>query len=224
MPSAPFSRRRLLTAGGGCLSTLSLAGCAETRTSGSASESVDGGTVESTHEYESLSVRSAENTVFVYPNDDAAADTGDGPESQLNARFLVIDSDAASAMRIDGDATDARAFVEATDFDRESVFVDQRSIDDCYRRHLLGVRAHDDSVRTDYCRELKAPTTPCEAEKTVMEAVFVRINRPYEDHPSSRASSESGSCPARTSSSDETAANDTREPDGRNETNGVSRR
>lgn len=201
MPSGSCSRRRLLTAGGGCLS-VALAGCAGLDGSESSSGTgVDGDRpIESTHDYESMSIRVDGDDPFVYPSEDDAETADDGPGWRFRARFLLVDEDDAAALWIDPDidgTADARAFVEATDFDAASVFVDQRTIDDCYRRRLRGVRAAADSLGTDYCRELKAPTTPCEADKTVVEAVFVRVHRPYDEAPSSRGSSQGTSCPAR---------------------------
>ncbi|WP_222919064.1 hypothetical protein [Natrinema sp. SYSU A 869] len=244
MPSVLLSRRRLLSASGGCLS-VATAGCAGTESSDSATGTADDGVrVESSHEYEKKAVRVERDSPFVYPNDEAADHAEDGLGARLHASFFVTNTDDAAALRIDApdaDAADVRSFVEATDFAAESVLVDQRSIDDCYRRRLLGVRAADDSVRTSYCRELKAPTSACEAQKTVLEATLVRIHRPYEDHPSSRSSSESRSCSGRLpadatdgestneteandTTTDETTVNESRKTDERNETNEVSDR
>lgn len=240
MPSTRFTRRRLLTAAGGCLS-VGIAGCAGTGRSESVTETADDGvTVESSHEYETMFVRSERASLFVYRSEDAA-DDADDQNARLHGSFVLTDADDAAELVIsddaDADAADIRSFVEATDFGEASVSVDHRPIDDCYRRNLLGVRADDDSVQTDYCRELKPPTAACEAEKTVTEAVLIRIHRPYEDPPSSRSSSERASCGDRgsagtESSADETAPNESESrnassrggADERTETNGVTLR
>lgn len=196
MPSKFPTRRQLLSASGGGLA-VALAGCAGSDGHSVSGTATDDGAFESSHEYETLFVRAADETPVAYPDAETAEDGGDRPERR-NPAFFVIDTDEAAALRltIDGaDAADVRDFVDATDFDGESIIVDQRRIDDCYRRRLLAVRANDDSIRTRYCRELKSPTTPCEAEKTVTEAIFVRVHRPYDDHPSTRSSSEGASCP-----------------------------
>lgn len=207
MPSRFPTRRQLLSASGGSLA-VALAGCTGFDSHSVSGTATDDGTFESSHEYETLFVRATDETPVAYPDAEAAEDDRDRPGRQYSG-FFVTDADEAAALRltVDGaDAADVRDFVDATDFDGESIIVDQRRIDDCYRRRLLAVRANDDSIRTRYCRELKAPTTPCEAETTVAEAIFIRVHRPYDDHPSSRASSEGASCP---DGDDDTAGSDT---------------
>ncbi|MDQ2048896.1 hypothetical protein RBH26_00190 [Natronolimnohabitans sp. A-GB9] len=198
MPSIDRSRRRLLAAGGSLSAVI--AGC----TGFSESESIEhnvteGGEPMPSDEYESLTLRADGAEPFVYPDGEPPEDgekTGSRPYER-SVEFVLSD-DEASAIRIDADdedVDDARTFLEATDFETESVVIDQREIEDCYRRHLLSVQANPDEFRTQFCQSLKAPTTPCEADVTVMEAVFVRVQRAYEAAPSSRASSESRSCP-----------------------------
>ncbi|ADB60674.1 hypothetical protein Htur_1789 [Haloterrigena turkmenica DSM 5511] len=214
MPSTSISRRRLLAAGGGCLSA-AFAGCVEFSEGESVSgHSSEGGTFESTHEYESLSIRSADDTPVAYSSEDAAEDGDENREPRHLDTVFVTNEDDATALwftdaAADDDVDTARAFVEETNFESETVVVDQRSIDDCYRRHLLGVRAADDEFRTSYCREMKAATEPCEADKTVVEAIFVRVHRPYGDPPSSRGSSERTTCPSDAGVANGSAANET---------------
>lgn len=199
MPSTTVSRRGLLATACSALA-LTGAGCAgsdgsETTVEHSASEET---TLESTHEYESIAVRSADNEVFVYRDDEAAeaADDRDQYRSRRN-RVFVVDDEAATALRIETnerDASEIRQFVEATDFERESIVVEQRPIEDCYRRRLVAVRADDDEFRTEYCQTLKDATTACEADKKLVEAIVIRVQRPYDEEPSSYASSESHTC------------------------------
>lgn len=199
MPSTTVSRRRLLATAGGAFALIG-AGCSgtggtETTVEHSAS---DGTTLESSHEYESIAVRSAENEIFVHRDEEAAeaADDRDGYGS-VREQVFVVDDEAATALRIETDERDAseiREFVEATDFENESIVVEQRPIEDCYRRRLLAVRAGDDEFRTEYCQTLKDATTACEAGKELVEAIVIRVHRPYDEAPSSYASSESYAC------------------------------
>lgn len=207
MPSSTVSRRRLLAAGSGLLS-VAFAGCAGgSNSSGTGAEygESNGETLESSHEYESLFVRSDDPTLFIYQNEEDANEAADARDEDGYASptgrstVFVLSEDDAAALWIDAgdadtDASDIRAFVDGTDFETQSVVVEQRTIEDCYDRRLLGVRARDDDFRTQYCRSLKEPTTLCEADRTVMEAIVLRVDRPYDESPSSRASSESGSC------------------------------
>lgn len=193
MPSINCSRRRLLAAGGSLSATI--AGCTGFGESDSATHNAtEGGEPLPSDEYELLTLRVDEPEPFVSADDDQPGDRVDRPYRRWVA--FVLSEDDATALEIDADgAADARAFLEATDFETESVVIEQREIDDCYRRELLSVQADADGFRTQYCRSLKEPTTPCEADVTAMEAIFVRVQHAYDDAPSSRASSESGSCP-----------------------------
>lgn len=199
MPSTTVSRRRVLATASSALALVG-AGCAESGSSGTTVErsASEGAPLESSHEYESIAVRSAENEIFVHRDEEAAeaADERDGYRSGRE-RVFVVDDEAATALRIETnerDASQIREFVEATDFENESVVVEQRSIGDCYRRRLLAVQAGDEEFRTEYCQTLKDATTPCEAGKEIVEAIIIRVQRPYDDAPSSYASSESHAC------------------------------
>ncbi|MFC3959872.1 hypothetical protein [Halovivax cerinus] len=201
MPSGDWTRRGVLAAGGACVAG-ALAGCSRTefRESSSHRSTVDlGGTDVSTHEYEVLFARAETDSQFVFPDEDAAekysANGGaDSAYARLNSTFFVLDDAAADTLRIETAAADLRSFVAATDFESESIVVEQRSIGDCYYRELTGVEARDDDFRFHLCRWLKEPTTRCEADKRVMEAIVIRVARPYRDRPSSSGSSESMVC------------------------------
>ncbi|MFP8953587.1 hypothetical protein ACLI4Z_11515 [Natrialbaceae archaeon A-arb3/5] len=200
MPSTHPSRRRLLAGAGSCLA-IGVAGCSGTNRSESAVNSVEeGGEPGPSDEYDLLTIRADDDSVFVYPQDDRPdEDEADRSRRPMRSAQFVTNEDEADALlfeTIDAAASaEARAFLEDTDFETESVVIDQRGIEDCYRRHVLTVQAESDEFRTRYCRTLKSPTTPCEADRDVMEALFFRIQRAYDDAPSSRSSGESASCP-----------------------------
>ncbi|MBZ6496738.1 hypothetical protein [Natrinema longum] len=201
MSSTTFSRRRVLAAGGSCLSAV-VAGCSGSGGSTSDSETAhDTDRVsESTHEYDVLFVRSADGAPFVYPNEAAAQRQKDEDRPPLHTgSFFLIDDGDADALRIDLEenaegTAEIREFVDDTDFETESIVVDQRPIGDCYHRHVRSVQATDGDFHRRYCRTLKDPKTPCEADTDVMEVVVFRIQRSYEDAPPSHSSSESASC------------------------------
>lgn len=194
MPSTELSRRQLLAASG-CLSA-AIAGCTGVGESETTNHTVtEGGDPLPSDEYESLTLRSDDEEFFVDTGGDSPEDDGRSLPYERSVEFVLTEDEAAE-LRIDAtDAADARTFLEETDFETESVVIEQRSIDDCYRRHVLSVQANPDEFRTQYCRSLKEPTTHCEADRTVVEAIFFRVDRAYDEAPSSRASSESASCP-----------------------------
>jgi len=205
MPSShgPCSRRQLLAGASGL--TVALAGCTGTEESTASSES-DRTTPRSgsTDEYESLFVRFNDNDRFIYRDEDEAteAETDTRAAYSRSPLFVLSETDAAE-LWIDPDLAadkerELRRFLEATDFGSQSIAVLQWRIEDCYERHVMGVRARDDDFETAFCRSLKAPTTPCEADRELMEAIVLRVDRAYAERPSSSGSSESASCRGRT--------------------------
>ncbi len=230
MPSTPhttdISRRRLLAATGGCLSA-SVAGCVEAiegieyESSSDADESVSSEPYEASDDLEYVSVRAPGEMPFVFSSADDAeeAEYDDSPTARARAQSTVFVTDEAAGESLyidyDGDGVDdARAFVDATDFESQTVVVEQRRIDDCYRRALVSVSARDDEFRTQYCRELQPATAPCDADATEMQAFFIRVDRPYSDRPSRRGGGESGSCPDRVWDETDSSGEDDDERDG----------
>lgn len=202
MPSRDRTRRGLLATASACLG-VALAGCYGTDIGGSSSSHRSrtdlSGNYSSTHEYEVRFARADTDDPFIFRDEDAAADfeanNGDDPRTApLDSTFFVLDDDAASDLRIETAADELRSFVTATDFESESILVQQRSIGDCYYRAVTGVEARDDDFQVHMCRWLKDPTTRCEAGRDVMEAIVLRVARPYGERPSSRGSSESAVC------------------------------
>lgn len=202
MPSTRYSRRGLLATASACLGA-ALAGCYGTDIGGSSSSHQSrtdlSGNYSSTHEYEVRFARAESDDPFVFRDEDAAADfeanSGADPHpARLDSTFFVLDDDAADDLVVETAAEALRSFVTATDFESESILILQRSIGDCYYREVTGVEAHDDDFQVHLCRWLKDPTTRCEADRDVMEAIVLRVARPYEERPSSRGSSESAVC------------------------------
>jgi len=201
MPSnlGPYSRRQLLAGASGL--TVALAGCTGSEESESSSGS-DRTTRRSgsTDEYKSLFVRFTDDDHFVYRNEDEAteAETDTSATYSRSPLFVLSETDAAELWIDPNLAADKerelRHFLEATDFESQSIVVLQWTIEDCYERHVMGVRARDDDFETSFCRSLKAPTTTCEADRELMEAIVLRIDRACAERPSSSGSSESASC------------------------------
>lgn len=202
MPSTDCTRRGLLAVASGYLGA-GLAGCFGTDIGGSSSSHRTrtdlGGNYSSTHEYEVRFARAESDDPFVFRDEDAAtefeANGGDDPHhARLDATFFVLDDAAADDLRIETAADELRSFVTATDFDSESILIQQQPIGDCFYREVTGVEARDDDFHVHMCRWLKDPTAPCEADRDVMEAIVLRVARPYGERPSSRGSSESAVC------------------------------
>lgn len=222
MPSTSYSRRGLLAVASGCLCT-SLAGCSGGDIGGSTTQGTRtdvGGNHSSTHEYAVRYARAESDEPFVFRDEEAAQDfetagEDDSHPAPRGSTLFVLDDAAADDLRIEIAAEELRSFVTATDFESESIVIQQRSIGDCYYREVTGVEARDDDFDVHYCRWLKEPTTPCEADTDVMEATVLRVGRPYAEPPSSRGSSESAVCRGAAPGRDATGNRSTSEGDSR---------
>lgn len=187
-----ISRRRHLALVGGALAAL--AGCSGYSTDTTVEEEVSDSRgrmpSEGTRDFQARSLR--------VPGEEPFVSLGDPPERERRRRqqFVLEDEDAtALQFHVDHDDVDSvQSFVEATDYDEASVVIHQRPIDDCYERHVEYVIAQPDRYRVQFCRTLKDATTPCSADETGMEALFIRLPRAYESRPSRRGSGERSRC------------------------------
>lgn len=91
---------------------------------------------------------------------------------------LVLDSaervETVTYADVDG-AEAVREFVAGTDFETETVLVDQRTVEACYRLELCSVRWSATEVDFDYSRVGLAYDVSCEADAEATEARFLRI-------------------------------------------------
>lgn len=97
--------------------------------------------------------------------------------------FVVDGDDRASTLRyadVPG-ADEVEAFVADTDFETETVLVDQSPVEDCYRLDLCGVSWSTTELDFEYGWVALPWDHPCQRERKVTEARFVRIPEPLED-------------------------------------------
>jgi hypothetical protein len=191
------SRRALLSAA--AAAAIPLAGCNTTTSSTDSSRAND--------RLDSVGANT-EMPPYAYLRHDESLELawvdGDDDEraSERRVRPLVIDSAerADTVQYADVDGADAvREFVAATAFDEGSVFVDQRSVEACYRLEICGVRWSETDVDLAYSRVALPYDVPCEADAEAMEARFLRLPDPLDhDSVSSVASgTDTGGCPER---------------------------
>ncbi|EMA30918.1 hypothetical protein [Halobiforma nitratireducens] len=212
------SRRRVIATVGGGLAA-ALAGCSGEPGERNESERDDEATDRSesatdvpkspsefTTDHETLVVRSSDGERVVYRSTEEAQEVRESDEDDPShtlyepPALYVIDEDDAETLWIDPklsdeDESDVRAFVADTDFETQSIVIYQSTIEDCYDRRLLGVETEEDRARGQFCRRLKPPTTPCEADVEVMDVTVVRLDRAYSERPLGGGYSESASCP-----------------------------
>lgn len=154
---------------------------------------------EATTDFQVRSLRSPLGEPFVRFGGDDTDDIDDERSHRRHREFILSDERAAAvefdAADVDPeDREDVRSFLEETDFETASVVVHQRPIEACYTRRVEYVTVREDRYYIRFCRRLKPATTPCEADETELEALFVRVPYTYESPPSSRGSGERSQC------------------------------
>ncbi|WP_228841707.1 hypothetical protein [Haloarcula sp. CBA1127] len=107
---------------------------------------------------------------------------GDGrPTESRHSRRLeskIIDT-ASRADRLavaeDVDRSLIEAFLDETDFDTETVYVQTVTIEECFRLTLCRISWTTDKISTDYGRVSRPYDEPCTAGNTVYAVWFIRI-------------------------------------------------
>ena len=112
---------------------------------------------------------------FVADADDAATRTL--PADERTERGLIAGEATAATLSLAdvGGREAARAFVDGTDFDSETIYLDQSPVGECYRLVLCSAGWGDDRIRLRYARVLRDYDVPCEADERDTQATFVRL-------------------------------------------------
>ncbi len=136
---------------------------------------VPGGTVETSPE--SVLIR-ADTDAPPIRFEDAEGSGADDPSGSFRTSYGVVDSRSrAEALVVDGavDGTDAEALVSATDFGAETLYLETRSVEECFRLRLCDVSWAGDEIRTNYARLLRRYDERCAADAEVFESRLIRI-------------------------------------------------
>lgn len=73
------------------------------------------------------------------------------------------------------DRTEVDAFVAATDFATETLYLEQAEVGECFRLHLCRIAWQPDQVSTDYGRQTRPYSERCAVDQRVFEARLIRI-------------------------------------------------
>jgi len=196
-----WSRRHALQATGGALLT-ALAGCNGTD---SASGSYPGENRTAVEDAVVLKVRNTTPTPMVVRERDSGdgepttepAETTDAPprhRGRIMAHVTDMDRDGLSPT-FPADVAGAdrfAAFFDETDFDTESIYLEQSPVPECYVRHLTGVYREPDGVEADFCRKVRPADVSCAADAYDMTAFAIRLPFAGDDFNSVGASHGSG--------------------------------
>lgn len=102
------------------------------------------------------------------------------PREQRSRRIRseVIDSESRAeqlevAEAIDG--ASVSSFVSETEFETETLYLDTKLIEECFRLGLCTISWSADEVQTSYARPLRSYDEPCDADEQVYESRLIRI-------------------------------------------------
>lgn len=112
---------------------------------------------------------------------------GDGPPTprrrERHLDSVVVDTDARAdrlSMVDDVDAEAVGSFLDSTDFDAETVYVETIRVEECFRLDLCRISWQADEVSTDYSRRTRPYDERCGVDERVFETRLIRIPDPLD--------------------------------------------
>ncbi|EMA07356.1 hypothetical protein [Haloferax denitrificans] len=170
------TRRQVLRAGGASLAA-ALAGCSGEGSSSSSDEPSGPSPDALVTDYDQLQLRNdTESAIFR----DAARDDDGAGSSYLDDFLVTTDEERADVeFAADPDGIDeARAFIDETEFDEQTLVITQHRPNACHRVKLLYVTHPPDSVvHLDFCYPLRPASVECSVDDRHVVASLVRL--PY---------------------------------------------
>ncbi|RDZ62066.1 hypothetical protein C5B90_17030 [Haloferax sp. Atlit-12N] len=170
------TRRQVLRAGGASL-VAALAGCSGEGSSSSLDEPHGPSPDALVTDYDHLQLRNdAETAIFR----NAARDDERAGSSYFDNFLVTTDEERGNvAVVVEPDGIDeARAFIDETDFDAQTLVITQHRPDACHRVKLLYVTNPPDSaVLLDFCYPLRPASVECSVDDRHVVASLVRL--PY---------------------------------------------
>lgn len=96
----------------------------------------------------------------------------------FRSNHAVIDS-RSEAEQLDVapglDSEAVTAFVEETEFDEATLYLETRRVEACFRLQLCDIRWQPDEVDTSYVQQIRPWDEACEADQKVVESRLIRI-------------------------------------------------
>ncbi|GAB3699043.1 hypothetical protein [Halorubrum pallidum] len=205
MPSerAWLSRRRFIGSAAATLSAPALSGCGG---SGSSSGSTSSDDPDAEPPDDALrapphvTLRGSTTEPNIVMRESTESGTGDSPNERDDWAQYVLsgddDADALTFAEVEG-VDEARAFLDQTEFDSETVYVERHLVGECYRHRLCWVRWTRREIETDYARVLRDVDVACEADARVAVTNLIRLPVALDSERISSYSSGggSGACP-----------------------------
>ncbi|WP_338740085.1 hypothetical protein [Haloplanus salilacus] len=200
MPSP--TRRRALHGVAAALVGGALAGCSGESSSTSTHPANATATGNVAFDPESYSLRNAGHGPILWsderPTTEPGTDDGEGQRRPWDHHLFVADADDAAAVSVaDVEGADgAREFLDSTDYDAATVYVERVGIGECYAQDLCRVRWSATGVDTDYARYYRDADVACETDARDVLVTLIRIPEAFDpsDVNSYGSSRGSGTC------------------------------
>ncbi|MBX0321810.1 hypothetical protein EGH21_02070 [Halomicroarcula sp. F13] len=181
----PPTRRRVLHGVAGLASALAgcgglLDGSAESSRASPTATARQNDFAGSESDPESVALRADTDRPPVWLADPEQEDGGRPTESEhsyFRTNALVDGAERAERVSV-ADVSGADrvgAFLDATAFDSETVYVETHQVGECFRLELCGVSWRPDEVQTDYTRVTRPYDEACRADEKVFAVRLVRI-------------------------------------------------
>ncbi|WP_226012168.1 hypothetical protein [Halomicrobium salinisoli] len=181
---APLTRRRALHGAAGLVAAL--AGCSgtgfaeseSTRSSTPTAAARDASGRNSETDPPLVTIRSdADRPPVWFADEDGGGRATAGERHYHGDRTVIDGADRAERVRVAGgvDAEPVRSFLDETDFEAETVYLEVNRVEECFRLELCRIQWQSDEVQTDYGRVLRPYDERCEADAKVYEARLIRI-------------------------------------------------
>jgi hypothetical protein len=110
---------------------------------------------------------------------DGASTEPDRRERRLpRPSYVIVDEQSRTEELVVADSADENSvssFLSATDFDSETVYIETRSVQECFRLQLCGISWDSGEIRTGYVRQTRPYDERCSVDKEVFESRLIRI-------------------------------------------------
>lgn len=198
MPSP--TRRRALHGAATVLAGGVLAGCSGESSSTSTHPAEAPGNV--AFDPESYSLRNSGREPILWsgerPTTEPDADDDEERIRPWGHHLFVADAEDAAAVsvaNVDG-AAGAREFLDSTDYDAATVYVERAAIRECFAQDLCHVRWSETEIDTDYTRYHRDADVACETDARDVIVTLIRIPEDFDpsDVNSYGSSRGSGTC------------------------------
>lgn len=124
---------------------------------------------------ESYSLRNPAREPLVWAGERPTPDA-DGPSNYWTHEFVTGPDDAADVSFADVPGVDeARDFLDATDYDTTTVYVEQSTVQECFAPELCHVRWSETDIHTSYARHYRDADVACETDAENTVATLIRV-------------------------------------------------